>query len=156
MANNRLLADKIYLKIFQCPSRSDYGKGLHTNIVVIVGDGTAFPGSSSTKLSEFREGGKHTILLAEYGKSDIHWMEPRDLKVGEMSLLPNDAAAPSISGSHRAGPAVVFGDSITSYRLRRSLSTRTMNALIHIQGDPSVRRESLQRSDSWSGRFLSD
>ena len=154
--NNRLLTDKIYLKIFQCPSRTDYGKAYHTNIVAIVGDSTAFPGGGWTQLSDFRDGGKHTILLAEYGNSDIHWMEPRDLNVGEMSFQFNDPAAPSISGVHAAGPAVVFADGITAYRLHQSLSVDTLSALVRTQSDNRVRREDLEHWDSWNGKYLAE
>jgi hypothetical protein len=154
--NNRLLADKINLRIFQCCSLSDYGKGVHTNITAIVGDGTAFPGSGSTQLSDFREGGKHTILLAEYGNSDIHWMEPRDLYAGEMSFLINDPNAPSISSPHAAGPAVVFADRITAYRLRQPLSVDTLSALVRTKGEKRVRRDDLEHWDSSSGAYLAE
>src|SRR5262245_3643318 len=120
--HNRLLADKIFLKIFQCPSVPEYGTAIHTNIVAIVGDGTAFPGAEWTQLSDFRDGGKHTILLAEYRNTDIHWMEPRDLDASTMSFRFDDPAAPSISSPHRAGPAVVFADGIKAYRLHQPLS----------------------------------
>jgi hypothetical protein len=154
--NNRLLADKIYLKIFQCCGGLDYGTGLHTNIVAIVGDGTAFPGAESTRLSDFRDGGRHTILLAEYRKADIHWMEPRDLNAGDMSFLVNDPAAPSISSPHPAGPAVVFPDSIKAYRLRPPLSVDTLRALTKTRGDDRLRRESLEHWDKWNGASLSE
>jgi Protein of unknown function (DUF1559) len=154
--NNRLLADKIYLPIFQCHSGADYGKTYRTNIVAVVGDGTAFPGSGSTRLSDFQDGGRHTILLAEYGNSDIHWMEPRDLNAGEMSFRVNDPAAPSISGAHPAGPAVVFADSMTAYRLRRTLSADTLSALVRTRSEKRVRREDLEHWDSRNGKYLSE
>jgi Protein of unknown function (DUF1559) len=154
--NNRLLADKIYLPIFQCRSGAEYGKTYHTNIVAIVGDGTAFPGAGSTQLSDFRDGGKNTILLAEYRNSDIHWMEPRDLNAGEMSFQVNDPAAPSISSPHAAGPAVVFADGITVYRLRRPLSVDTLSALVRTRSEKRVRRDDLEHWDSRNGKYLSE
>jgi hypothetical protein len=153
--NNRLLAEKICLPIFQCHSGADYGKSFHTNIVAIVGVGTAFPGAGSTQLSDFRDAGRNTILLAEYGNSDIHWMEPRDLNADQMSFQFNDSAAPSISGPHPAGPAVVFADGITAYRLRRPLSAETLSALVRTQGDKRVRRDDLEHLDS-GNKFLSE
>jgi hypothetical protein len=153
--NNRLLADKIYLPIFQCASGADYGKSLHTNVVAIVGVGTAFPGAGSTQLSDFRDAGRHTILLAEYGNSDIHWMEPRDLNADQMSFQFNDPAVPSISAPHPSGPAVVFADGICAYRLRRPLSAETLSALVRTQGDKRIRRDDLEHRDS-GNKFLSE
>jgi hypothetical protein len=154
--NNRLLADKIHLEIFQCPSRTDYGKVTHTNIVAIVGDDTAFPGANWTQLSDFRDRGKHTILLAEYGGSDIQWMEPRDLNAHEMSFQINDAVSPSISSLHPAGPAVVFADGIKAYRLHRPLSPETLSALVRTKSEKNVQREHLEYWNKINGAYLSE
>lgn len=154
--NNRLLADKINLKIFQCPGRADYGKTLHTNIVAIVGNETAFPGASSSKLSDFRDSGRHTILLAEYGNADIHWMEPRDLNADEMSFQFNDPASPSISSLHSTGPAVVFADGIKAYRLRRPLSAETLGELVKTKSQKHIRRDDLEHWNSRTGAYLSE
>ena len=154
--NNRLLADKIFLQIFQCCRAPGYSKALHTNIVAIVGPGTAFPGAGSTRLADFRDSGKHTILLAEYVHSDIHWMEPRDLDAARMSFQFNDPAAPSISSPHTAGPAVVFADCMHVFRLRRPLSAETLSALVRTKSDNRVRRDDLEHRDTRNGATLSE
>jgi hypothetical protein len=154
--NNRLLAGQVRFQIFQCPSNAQFNVGQHTNIVVIVGEETAFPGSKTTKLSDFREGGGNTILLAEYRNLDIHWMEPRDLHIGEMSLRFNDPTKPSISGPHSRGPAVVFGDSIHAYRLRQPLSESVLYELTRTNGDERVQRKSLVRPNTNYGTYLSE
>lgn len=154
--NNRLLAGQVFVQMFQCPSNADFKVGQHTNIVVIVGDETAFPGGKSTKLSDFRDGGANTILLAEYRNLDIHWMEPRDLYVGEMSLRFNDPTKPSISGPHRRGPAVVFADSIAAYRLREPLSENVLYELIRTNGDQRVQRKNLEHPNTEYGTYLSE
>ena len=47
--NNRRLADQIlFEQYFQCPSGRDLGKTQHTNYVVVVGAGTAFPGEAAS------------------------------------------------------------------------------------------------------------
>lgn len=66
--NNRKLADKmpqIYHILSEPPSTS------MTNVVVIVGPETAFPGSKSTRDEEFRDGLDNTILLTEIAGSAI-------------------------------------------------------------------------------------
>jgi len=154
--NNRRLADKIHLQMFQCCSAKDYGKGLHTNIVAIVGAGTAFPGVEPTRLADFRDSGRHTILLAEYAGADIPWMEPRDLDAGAMSFLTNDRAAPSISSPHPVGPAVVFADGISVFRIRPSVSADTLSALVRMKNKKWIRRDDLARHDRWNGATLSE
>jgi hypothetical protein len=105
-----------------------------TNLVVVTGDGTAFPGSRSTCVSDFADGLNNTILLAEIAESDINWLEPRDLDVERMSFRANDTSRPSISTSRRTGPHVVFADRITGYRLTASLSEAALQSLITIGG----------------------
>jgi hypothetical protein len=144
--NNRKLADKMR-GIFHCPSGPHYERSPMTDYVVIVGPDTVFPGASSTSLNDLQDGPENTILLAEIANSGIHWMEPRDLKTGEMSFVVNDPEKPSISAPHPAGPAVVFADRITGYRLDSSLRPQTLKALTTIAGaEPVSKRSLLQRS----------
>jgi hypothetical protein len=55
---------------------------LTTNIVAITGPGTAFDGDRPRRLEEIDD---DTILAIEIVNSDIHWMEPGDLDVRELS-----------------------------------------------------------------------
>ena len=100
-----------------------------TNIVAVVGPETAFPGSGCTRLDDFTDGLDNTILLAEITSSGICWMEPRDLRVEDMSFTVNDPKKASISSSRRRGPYVVFADSIHTYRLSPLLDPETLKAL---------------------------
>jgi hypothetical protein len=128
---------------FRCPSRTSNHLAPTTDYVLIVGKGTAFPGAGTTKLADILDGVENTILVAEINNSDIHWMEPRDLDAETMSFLVNDAARPSVSAPHPAGPAVVFADTIKSYRLSPSLSANTLKALTTIAGNEPVSKEKL-------------
>lgn len=129
--NNRKLVDGMP-EIFQMPSEPS--STCMTNIVAIVGPGTAFPGSNSTRLEDFADGLDNTILLAEITASDICWLEPKDLRVEEMSFEVNDPSKPSISSSRRRGPYVVLANSIHAYQLSRSLRPETLKALTTIKG----------------------
>lgn len=131
--NNLKLADRMP-QIFHMPSEPTSTS--MTNIVAIVGPGTAFTGSNSTRIEDFSDGLDNTILLTEIAASDICWLEPRDLQVEEMSFAVNDPGKPSISNSRRRGPYVVFADSIHTYpyQLSPSLRPETLKALTTIAG----------------------
>lgn len=70
-----------------------------------------------------------------------------------MSFQFNDSKAPSISGPHRTGPAVVFADGITAYRLRPPLSPVTLRALVETQSKNPVQRSNLVH---WDGKYLTE
>lgn len=138
---NSQLARRIRTSLFHCRSGPHGDDSVMTDYVVISGPGTAFPGSRSTKLEDFVDGTSNTILLAEVARSDIHWMEPRDLNVDEMSFRVNDPSRPSISSPHPGGPAVVFADRITAFRIRQPLSAETLKAFTTIAGHEDVSRD---------------
>ncbi len=115
-----------------------------TNVVAIVGPGTAFPGPRTTRWKEFTDGRDNTILLAEIANSDIIWLEPRDLHVEQMSFTVNDESKPSISCSRRRGPYVVFADRIHVHRISASLRPETLKALTTIAGG-----EKLYMAEVW-------
>ena len=79
--NNVKLADRMP-EIFHMPSEP--ASTAMTNIVVIVGPGTAFPGSKSTRIKDFADGLDNTILLTEIAASDIPW----DRRINNCRELP--------------------------------------------------------------------
>lgn len=145
--HNLQIAERLNAEMFRCPNRPRGSDPRLTNYVVIVGAGTAFPGTGVSRLEDFADGLENTILMAEIANSDILWTEPRDLVVDHMSFAINDPKRASISGAHPSGPAVVFGESIRAYRLDKSLRPETLRALITIAGGEPVKRDSLIRPD---------
>jgi len=129
--NNIKLADRMP-RIFHIPSEP--ASTALTNIVAIVGPGTAFPGSRCTRMEEYADGLDNTILLAEIADSRIVWIEPNDLRVESMSFRVNSHKKPSVSCSRRGGPYVVFADSIHAYQLNTSLRPEALRALTTIAG----------------------
>jgi hypothetical protein len=129
--------------LFRCPSNPQGELAPQTDYVLIVGKDTAFPGATTTKLTDILDGAENTILVAELNNSDIYWMEPRDLDAGTMSFLVNDPGRRSISAPHEIGPAVVFADRITAYRLSPSISPNTLKALTTIAGNEPVSKKKL-------------
>ena len=129
--NNLKLADRMP-QIFHIPSEP--ASTALTNIVAIVGPGTAFPGSKCTRMEEYADGLDNTILLVETAASRILWLEPNDLHVEGMSFTVSSHEKPSISCSRRGGPYVVFADSIHAYELNTSLHSEALRALTTIAG----------------------
>jgi hypothetical protein len=146
--SNQKLANEIGVP-FHCINNEHEDSSPLTDYVVIVGDETLFPGPNPTAIGDIRDGPENTILLAEIANSDIHWMEPRDLDADEMSFTINDPVRPSISGPHPNGPAVVFVDRLSAYRIDSSVRPETLRALTTIAGGEPVSKEDLVR---WSDR----
>lgn len=149
--NNRKLRSRIFNDNFHCNSGPHMGESSMTDYVAVVGPNTAFPGSTSISLGDMRDGPENTILLVEIANSNIHWMEPRDLMADDMSFVANDPVKPSISSPHSKGPAVVFADRITVYRLDASLRSQTLKALTTIAGEERASKEALIRSGALKG-----
>ena len=105
--NNWPLVETKILRGFQCPSGADYEVTPFTNYVVVVGEGTAFPGPEAVSLNEINDP-ETAILFVEAVNLNIHWAEPRDLELDSMSFQVNDPKAPSISSPHDGGAYVCY------------------------------------------------
>jgi hypothetical protein len=75
--------------------------------------------------------------VVEYANSDIHWMEPRDLNLAQMSLRLNDPDRPSVSSNDPGGPAVVSFDTVVR-RLPESTTPESLRALLTTDGGEPV------------------
>ena len=52
---------------------------------------------------------KSAVIVIEIADSDIHWMEPRDVLLSELSMKINDRSKRSLSSYH-GGACVVHAD----------------------------------------------
>lgn len=95
---------------YGCPSHPESQEQGFTNYVVVVGEGTVFPGTRGVSIDEVRDGRDSTILVVEAVGLNIPWTEPRDLRFDEMSFKLNDRKRPSIGSYHRAGPHACMVD----------------------------------------------
>lgn len=132
---------------FHDPRDADYDPAspCYTNYVAITGPGTIFPGGDdSVSLDDITDGPENTILLVEIADSEIHWSEPRDLHIDQMSFTINDPAKPSISSPHQLGPGVVFADGYYC-RIAKSMPPETLKALMTISGGENVSRKKLSQ-----------
>ena len=126
-----------YRNAYRCPSQTRNEDCPTANYVVVVDPETAFPGARSRSLADVRDGLSNTIFIVEYADSDIHWMEPRDLDLAEMSLKLNDPDRPSISTKDLGGPIVAFGDDSVR-RIPDSVSPATLRALLTANGGEPI------------------
>ena len=140
--NNRKLASTV-LDVFNCPSQSDDPSTM-TSYVVILGPSTAWPGDKSTRWRDFADGTSNTLLVVEVKGSGIHWMEPRDLHVVQMSPRVNPPAGQGISSAHPGGANVAWADGSVQF-LPESMRRGDLKALLTIAGEELVDLNNLAR-----------
>ena len=124
------------LKIFCCPSEAAFD-ATKTNYVAVVGPETAWPGSDRTRSADFKDALANTVLLVEVKNSGIHWMEPRDLDLSQMSPAINAATGPCICSNHKRGANVAFVDASVRF-LPDNLPFKTLRALLTRSGGETV------------------
>jgi prepilin-type processing-associated H-X9-DG protein len=139
--NNRKLHD-VVLDVYRCPSPDNSGS-TNTNYAAVVGPGTIWEVGQETALKSIPDGASKTILVVEVGHSGIHWMEPRDLYIGQMSPNINPKAGQGISGSHKEGANVVFADGSLRF-LSNSTPADVLAAFLTRDG-----QERIPEDDDW-------
>ena len=125
--------------IWKCPSDPNPDHYL-TNYVRIIGDGMLSLGEHSVRIHDVPDGKRETIIVVEIANSDIHWMEPRDLHVDEISFKINDPSKPSISSHHPGGANVVFVDAHVEF-LDESTDPIQIKAMLTVSGGEDVKRD---------------
>ncbi len=118
-----------------------------TSYVAIVGPGTAFPdGNKNVSMAAIRDGTSNTVVVAEIADSNIHWMEPRDLRIDEMSFVINDKTKPSISSRHGDGAHVLLADGSVRW-LSNSTPPEVVKAMLTITGGERINWETMELED---------
>src|SRR5262249_11551310 len=125
------------LRNYICPS--DVAPQTNTSYVVVTGPKTMWPGAKTTKMSDLKDGADSTIMLVEVHNSGIHWMEPRDLDLAQMSLAVNSAGGMSISSGHRRDWTNVVMASGQTKKLKNSTSPKALKAALTIAGGEKER-----------------
>ncbi len=95
--------------IYQCPSRLDrsLNAAAYTDYFAVIGPSAAWSGSTSRKLSDFKDLKSWTVLLVEIAGQKIAWTEPRDFTIDEVLKLVQSRDE-AVEGGHRSEGA--FGD----------------------------------------------
>jgi hypothetical protein len=145
--NNRRLADRTP-SVYLCANRDKWNPWTErytfssnapmTSYVLVTGKGTAFDGSSAVTLDEIADGPENTLLAVEIANSHIHWMQPRDLPIDQISFRINDPTAKlAIRSNHPDGANVVFANAAARF-IPSDLAPQTVRALITIDGGEDV------------------
>lgn len=102
---------------YTCPAAPPSQGKFCTNYVMVVDPNVGLASSTSLGTGYLsKQGWRETkragaeLMIVEIHDSDIHWMEPRDLSVTEMSFMINDSRKPSISSLHVGGAFVILKD----------------------------------------------
>jgi prepilin-type processing-associated H-X9-DG protein len=149
--SNRTLHGKAN-RIYRCPSDPS-GARTDSKYLAVVGPRTAWPGpalwpppsrrpSATPSTKDFAAGGANTILLVEVADSGIHWMEPRDLEVGQFDGTINAGSGQGISSHHGGGANVVFADGSIRF-LSSNTSPEVVKALLTTAGGEMVSADDL-------------
>jgi prepilin-type processing-associated H-X9-DG protein len=122
--------------VYRCPS--DWGAGKYeSSKFVFVGPHTAFNGSHPAKSGDFTDGLSNTALGGEMSASGIHWMEPRDLNVEEMSFKINDQDRVGLRSNHPHGANIALADGSVRW-VNDDIDPKLVKALITIDGKEDV------------------
>ena len=138
--HNLALADQIpkygALPVYCCPSSCD-ADYLHTSYVMLVGPEAISDGPNAHSIDDFTDGTSNTIAVVEMSESGIHWMQPQDMNVEEMSFKINDDSAVGIRSKHPVIANVLFaGGSVKS--IHHDIAPEVLKGLTTIAGGEDV------------------
>lgn len=74
-----------YHPILTCPSVPNEGHSPITNYVAVTGANTAWPEGGTPRSYKDFASTACTVLVIEYAASDIHFAEPRDIRLGDLT-----------------------------------------------------------------------
>ncbi|MEX0725098.1 MAG: DUF1559 domain-containing protein, partial [Planctomycetaceae bacterium] len=97
--NNRQLSERIPAA-YACPSTTRKEHADKTSYLAVVGPGTIWLGSTSTKFSEFIDGTDQTVMIVEVPDGNVPWMEPRDISFDDAMKLLADHPARNTDGEY--------------------------------------------------------
>ncbi|XZE35994.1 DUF1559 domain-containing protein [Pirellulaceae bacterium SH501] len=126
---------------FSCP-RCSSAAGMGVNYVVVCGEETAFPKSTSIRLADISDGLENTILVVESITCTPDWTAPRDLDFDTMKFRVNALDGPSVSSKHPSGALVCFAD-CEVYTMTPEVTEAELRAMLTIAGNENITRSHL-------------
>ena len=130
--NGGNVSQYVYVPLgYRCPTAPRTQSHLCTNYVMLIDDRPGkpngppnLPGSAPPSLDP-----KSAVIVIEIADSDIHWMEPRDALLSDLSMKINDRSRRSLSSyhggaciAHADGSVEVLDDATTEERVRELLA----------------------------------
>lgn len=125
-----VLYDAAYF-CYRCPSAPQSQNRWLTNYVMLIDDRPGKPNGPPNRPGSvpppFDQ--KSAVIIIEIADSDIHWMEPRDVLLSELSMKINDRSKRSLSSyhggacvTHADGSVELLDDATTEERVRALLT----------------------------------
>ena len=139
--------------VYGCPSDISADENSETSYLVVIGKGTAFPGSKAVKKTQFTDSLGSTVLVVESHASGIGWSEPKDLDASQMLFLINGGTgkgggAQEITSRHMGGASVLTADN-EGHFLKDDVPSEYVEALLTIAGKDLVPPEVLGKEDDF-------
>jgi hypothetical protein len=133
--NNRRLAARTP-SVYRCPSESPTSPSGTTSYVVIDRHGAIFDGVKASSFADITDGTSSTILVVEASEAAIPWMEPRDLRPGDTSMMMH-VDDYGIDSQHPGGSYVLMADGSTHF-LSSSTTAQEIEGMVTAAGGESV------------------
>jgi type II secretory pathway pseudopilin PulG len=115
--------------LFGCPSNPN-SRSTKTSYVAIVGPGMIFSGPKATAANAVPSL-SDTILLIEIAESDIHWMEPRDVKAADLArAMRHDVNR--VDSHHNMSVNVAYADGAVQAMPKTELSAKRLRSLLTV------------------------
>ena len=117
---------------FRCPSTLSSQHPMCTDYVMLIDDRPGKPNGPPNRPGSVPPSfdDKSAVIIIEIADSDVHWMEPRDVLLSELSMKINDRSKRSLSSCHggacvvHANGSVEFLDDATTEERVRELPTQ--------------------------------
>ncbi len=109
----------------------------NTSFVAVIGDQTAWAGTSTRSIQQITDGTSKTISVIEVKDSGIRWTEPRDLTLAEASRPINSVSSTAISSLHGDGAHALLCDGSVRF-LTKELPPETLRAMLTANGGEPI------------------
>ena len=128
-----ILRTSVIRSVYQCPATRKSYDQLHTNYLMLIDDLGGKPNSPPNRPGSVppRFRADQVIVVAEIADAAVHWMEPRDVLLSELSFTINDRKQTSISSCHGGGfiayadgTIEFLDDNTTKERIEKLLTRR--------------------------------
>ena len=110
--NSGIASQYVYIpRAYRCPSAPSSQNQTCTNYVMLIDDRSGKPNGPPNRPGSVPPSfdDKSAVIVIEIADSDIHWMEPRDVLLSELSMKINDRSKRSLSSYH-GGACVAYAD----------------------------------------------
>jgi hypothetical protein len=122
-------------QIFHCPD--DPMRPGVTSYAMLVGPHAISDGPNGRKVSEITDGLSNTIAIVESSHSNINWLDPRDVDLGQFGNAPVDLQSAGVSSSHPGVVDAAFADG-SVHCLRKDIDPEQFKALTTIDGGEPI------------------